>query len=311
MHLTFGKLVILCKWLLTERAISAAIDITNRCNLRCRHCYWWEQDHPPELGDQEMIDFMKGLRAEGLRAAILYGGEPMLRPEVCRTATRIFDATLVFTNGTNGLPELGSGQWIVSLDGTREVNDSIRGEGVYDQVVGNLCDAASPAIVHMTVCRQNQGCLDAFVRAMMELPIKGVSFSFYTPCKGAGDSRFFIPLAERNRLAKHLVSLRQTYGEGVAFTGAMARQLLTDGQFSEWNNLSSCPVSKRVRCFRSDGRPKACTYGDDADCSRCGCAAVVAYRAAFNPLDYQSLRVILGLLVPAYQPRPPSKMQGD
>ncbi|HIC92105.1 MAG TPA: radical SAM protein [Syntrophaceae bacterium] len=298
MHLSLGKFIILCKWLLTKQATSVAIDITHRCNLRCLHCYWWEQDHPMELNDQEMINFMQHLRSKGLRAAILYGGEPTLRPEVYRAATKIFDATLIFTNGTNGLPELNNGQWILSLDGTKDVNDLIRGEGVYDRVIKNLCEAPRPPIVHMTISRLNQERIDDFVKEMMKFPIKGIGFSFYTPRRGLIDSRFLISLAERDRLVMHLLSLRQKYGEKIGFTLAMARQLLTNGDFSKWNKFSSCPVSKRVRCFKSDGQPKACTYGDDADCSRCGCAAVVAYRGAFKPLNYQTLRLILGLMVP-------------
>jgi MoaA/NifB/PqqE/SkfB family radical SAM enzyme len=301
MHLTPGKLNILCRWLFTKQATSAAIDITHRCNLRCQHCYWWEQEHPEELSDHEMIGFMKGLRAKGLRAAILYGGEPTLRPEVCRAATRIFDATLIFTNGTNGFAELENGQWILSLDGTREINDLIRGEEVYDQVVENLWQAPRPPIVHMTITRMNQDCLDDFAGKMQELPIKGVGFSFYTPFKGSADKRFFIPLAERDRVVMQLLSLRQKYGEKIGFTRAMARQLLTDGDFFKWNSYASCPVSKRIRCFKSNGQPKSCTYGDNADCSRCGCAAVVAYRGAFKPLDYWTVRVILALMVPAYR----------
>jgi len=251
-----------------------------------------------ELNDQEMINFMQHLRSKGLRAAILYGGEPTLRPEVYRAATKIFDATLIFTNGTNGLPELNNGQWILSLDGTKDVNDLIRGEGVYDRVIKNLCEAPRPPIVHMTISRLNQERIDDFVKEMMKFPIKGIGFSFYTPRRGLIDSRFLISLAERDRLVMHLLSLRQKYGEKIGFTLAMARQLLTNGDFSKWNKFSSCPVSKRVRCFKSDGQPKACTYGDDADCSRCGCAAVVAYRGAFKPLNYQTLRLILGLMVP-------------
>jgi hypothetical protein len=136
---------------------------------------------------------------------------------------------------------------------------------------------------------------------MMGFPIKGIGFSFYTPHKGSTNSRFFIPLADRDGLVMRLLSLRQRYGEKIGFTPAMARQLLTNGDFSKWNRPSSCPVTKRVRCFKSDGQVKTCTYGDNADCSRCGCAAVVAYRGAFDPPDYQTLRLILGLLVPEYQ----------
>jgi ABC-type glycerol-3-phosphate transport system permease component len=39
-----------------------------------------------------------------------------------------------------------------------------------------------------------------------------------------------------------------------------------------------------------------CTYGDRADCSRCGCAAVAAYRGAFFPFDFRTLLLIFGLM---------------
>jgi MoaA/NifB/PqqE/SkfB family radical SAM enzyme len=301
MRLTLGKLIIFAQWLLTRRPTTVAIDITHKCNLKCLHCYWWKQEHPTELDDGQMMAFLKGLRANGLRAVILYGGEPTLRPEICRAAARIFDITLAFTNGVNGFPELENGQWILSLDGPETENDRIRGEGVYQKAVENLKNAARPPIVHMTISKINQNSLERFVREMMALPIKGMGFSFVTPNLGVTDDNLFIPLTERNRLVMELLRLREKYGEKVGFTPAMARQLLTHGAFSEWNNLSTCPVSLRVRCYRSDGRPKGCTYGDRADCSRCGCAAVVAYRGAYKPFDYQTLRVILGLMTPAYQ----------
>ena len=303
MRLTLGKLIIFAQWLLTRRPTTVAIDITHKCNLKCLHCYWWKQEHPTELDDGQMMAFLKGLRAGGLRAAILYGGEPTLRPEICRAAARIFDITLAFTNGVNGFPELENGQWILSLDGPKTENDRIRGEGVYQKAVENLKSASRPPIVHMTISKMNQNSLERFVREMMALPIKGMGFSFVTPNWGMTDDNLFIPLTERNQLVMELLRLRKKYGEKVGFTPAMARQLLTHGVFSEWNNLSTCPVRRRVRCYRSDGQPKVCTYGDQADCSRCGCAAVVAYRGAYKPFDYQTLRVILGLMTPAYQAR--------
>ena len=303
MHLTLGKLMILAQWVLTRRPTSVAVDITHRCNLKCLHCYWWKQEHPPELDDGQMIAFLKKLRGSGLRAAILYGGEPTLRPEICRAAARIFDATLAFTNGVNGFPDLENGQWILSLDGPEKENDRIRGEGVYQKAVENLKTASRPPIVHMTISRLNRNSLAQFAREMMVLPIKGIGFSFVTPNRGMDHENLFIPLAERNNVVMELLELRKKYGEKIGFTPAMAQQLLTHGAFGRWNSLSACPVSRRVRCFRSDGGPKACTYGNRADCSRCGCAAVVAYRGAFNPLDYRTLKVILGLITPEYEAR--------
>jgi MoaA/NifB/PqqE/SkfB family radical SAM enzyme len=298
MHRLLGQLLTAYRWLFTQRPTSAAIDITHRCNLKCLHCYWWREEQPPELDDARMVDLMKGLRGRGLRAALLYGGEPTLRLELCRAAGRIFDTTLVFTNGTNGFPPLEGAQWILSLDGPREVNDRIRGEGVFDVAVENLFRAHRPPIVHMTVSRLNQDFLEPFVARMVELPVKGVGFSFFTPSLGYDDPDLAIPFRERDRLVMQLVCLRKRYGNRVGFTRAMARQLLSKGDYTAWNRYDLCPVSKRVLCFRADGKPKACTYGEDADCARCGCAAVVAYRGAFHPVDLRTMAVIAGLMAP-------------
>jgi Fe-coproporphyrin III synthase len=303
MILTPAKLRILAKWVLTRLPTTAAVDVTHRCNLKCRHCYWWKQEHPAELDDGRMIAFLKDLRARGLGAAILYGGEPTLRPAICRTAGEIFDAVLAFTNGMNGFPRIKNVQWILSLDGPQDVNDEIRGNGVYAQAVENLKAAPAPPIVHMTISRLNQGSLRDFVREMMRLPIKGIGFSFYTPGRTIDETGLFIPLKERDRVVIQLLGLRKQYGERVGFTTAMARQLQTRGDFFKWNRYADCPVSRRIRCFKSDGQPKACTYGDTADCSRCGCAAVAAYRGAFKPFDYQTLRLILGLMIPELRVR--------
>jgi MoaA/NifB/PqqE/SkfB family radical SAM enzyme len=297
---SLGKLLILSRWLFTNKATTAAIDLTNRCNLTCTHCYWWKQEHARELDDVAMIQFMRSLRAHGLRAAILYGGEPTLRPEVCRAAGKIFDATLAFTNGTNGFPVLPNGQWILSLDGPEAMNDAIRGKGVYELAVQNVRHAARPPIVHMTISRLNVGVIEDFVREMLALPVKGLGFSFLTPNVGEGE-KLALTLAERDGAVEELLRLRLRYGNRIGFTPAMARQLKSDGAFREWNRYAACPVSGRVRCYQSDGTGKACTYGNDADCSRCGCAAVVAFRGAFNPLDGETIRLILGLVFPGFK----------
>jgi Fe-coproporphyrin III synthase len=297
----FGKMVILSKWLLTGQPTTAAIDVTHRCNLHCAHCYWWKQDHPRELDDVEMVGFMQSLRASGLRAAILYGGEPTLRPEICRAASEIFDATLAFTNGTNGFPELRNGQWILSLDGPREVNDAIRGEGIYRRVVRNLQDAGSPPIVHMTISRLNRDSIEHFVREMVQLPVKGIGFSFFTPDREDGDD-LCLSLEERDSAVEDLLRLRAAYGEKIGFTPAMAVQLKSNGRFREWNRYTSCPVSSRVECYRSNGTRKVCTYGNNADCSRCGCAAVTVFRGAFKPFDVKTVMLILGLVFPGLRP---------
>jgi MoaA/NifB/PqqE/SkfB family radical SAM enzyme len=280
----YKKARLLYTWAFTGTKTTAAIDITNSCNLKCAHCYWWKEERPAELGDDEMVAFMKGLRSRGMTAAILYGGEPMLRPGMCEAASKIFDHPLIFTNGTQGFSRIDA-QWILSLDGTREVHDSIRGDGAYDCSVANLKKAPRRPVVHTTITRQNRHNLEAFLDELSGLPVKGVGFSFYTPHIGGDDSTLAISVPEREQILDGLLRLRKKYWRIMGLTGTMADQFRRDGGYSEWNSIEKCPVNKVCNCYNADGTPKPCTYGNNADCSRCGCASIPLYRAAIKHLD--------------------------
>jgi hypothetical protein len=78
----------------------------------------------------------------------------------------------------------------------------------------------------------------------------------------------------------------------MGLTASMANQFRQSGEFSEWNSIEKCPVSKVCNCYNSDGTPKPCTYGNEADCSRCGCASIAVYRAAMKHLDPLALFMI-------------------
>jgi MoaA/NifB/PqqE/SkfB family radical SAM enzyme len=289
------------QYLFTDIKMIAAIDITNRCNIKCAHCYWWKERPGSELDDEAMIALMQEQRKAGKKSVILYGGEPMLRPNICRAATRIFESTLIFTNGTLGLLDIPA-RWMVSLDGTREVNDNIRGKGVYDKVMKSLeCDTPLKPAVHITITRKNQHDIENFLEEMSaNKRIQVVGFSFCTPEKGRDESDIFIPLHERDKILDDLLRLRKKYWRIMAFNKAIAHQFRTTGAFPEWNSLQTCPVWKNVDAFHADGTPKACTYGDNADCSRCGCTAVAAFRAVYEKYDPESL---IAFFLASYLPR--------
>ncbi len=291
----YKKARLLYTWAFTSTKTTAAIDITNSCNLKCTHCYWWKEERPSELDDDAMVAFMKGLRSRGMTAAIIYGGEPMLRPGMCEAASRIFDHPLIFTNGTQGFAAYDA-QWILSLDGTREVHDSIRGNGAYDCSVENLKKAPRKPVVHTTITRQNQHNLEEFLDGLSGLPVKGVGFSFYTPHRTRDESGLIIPVAERDRVLDELLRLRKKYWRIMGLTESMANQFRQGGEFSKWNSIEKCPAHKVCNCFNSDGTPKLCTYGNEADCSRCGCASIAVYRAAINHLDPLAIFMIHRML---------------
>ncbi len=112
-------------------------EITDACNLRCIHC---EADagvrSPDELSTDEAFSLIDSLKKAGCENVMLTGGEPLVRKDWPRLARRLADLELNPTIITNGILvdenmisrmiDSGVTAVSVSLDGDREVHDSIR-----------------------------------------------------------------------------------------------------------------------------------------------------------------------------------------
>jgi SynChlorMet cassette radical SAM/SPASM protein ScmF len=127
------------------------VYITNRCNLRCRHCYIdpvfsVPGSDPNEVSCQKLKDAVDQALELGLAAVRITGGEPFMRPDLLDLVRHIDSRNvrvILETNGTlisdaeaaalGGLKR--SDGWVsVSLDGaTAAVHDAIRGvRGCFD-----------------------------------------------------------------------------------------------------------------------------------------------------------------------------------
>lgn len=87
--------------------LSGSIEITNRCNLRCQHCFiqcdraTWEND--PELTTAELCGILDQIADAGTLWLLITGGEPLMRPdftEIYLHAKRRGFLITLFTNGT-------------------------------------------------------------------------------------------------------------------------------------------------------------------------------------------------------------------
>ena len=123
------------------------IKVTNECNL---HCYMCGQR---KLRNQEkqQIDFEKicnvidELRGRSKYEVFLWGGEPFLYKEIIPLIQYIKSQKLQLTINTNGtyleeyaqsLVDCNVNRVIVSIDGSRELHDEIRGvQGTYQKVM--------------------------------------------------------------------------------------------------------------------------------------------------------------------------------
>lgn len=132
------------------------ILLTERCNLRCRHCAVPEEDSPAdhELDVANWLTFVERLAGSGVHSLVLSGGEALLRPEAIDIAIHALDCGMTQTTlVTNGLIFRGAipariaeaqrrfpGFGVhVSLDGSSPTtHDWMRGPGAFRRTLRSL-----------------------------------------------------------------------------------------------------------------------------------------------------------------------------
>lgn len=172
--------------------IVGSIIVTDRCNLACQHC---------AVGNIRRVTYpyprvradMQALYDSGVRILFLYGGEPFLWRDSGRTLRDLVDEARalgfllvnVVTNGTFGLDLPAADLILVSVDGTREHHDQIRGR-TYDRVMASIAEApADNLCVYMAINRINRADIEHVCRTAESLPhVRAVSFNLHTPYPG-------------------------------------------------------------------------------------------------------------------------------
>lgn len=68
---------------------SASIDLTYKCNLRCRHCYNNSGERlGEEMSSEDVMQIAKELSALEVESICICGGEPLLRIDDVLSITR-------------------------------------------------------------------------------------------------------------------------------------------------------------------------------------------------------------------------------
>src|SRR5260370_1454441 len=93
-----------------------SIDVTNRCNLRCEHCYFFAEDHAneKELSVEKWIEKLEAMKAAGppMMLCTGVGGEPMVRKQLIEVGRKYFKHNTIVTNGTMELPDWDDCTWV-------------------------------------------------------------------------------------------------------------------------------------------------------------------------------------------------------
>jgi sulfatase maturation enzyme AslB (radical SAM superfamily) len=257
-----------------------SIDVTNRCNLRCRHCYFFEESQPAELSDAQWVAKLEELRRSSPRWELPFfncswvGGEPLMRAELVGRCRRFFRYNTVVTNGMLPLPDWRDVNWYLSIDGDEETHDHLRDRrGAHARALMHLRRSVHLGItVACCITTQNAHGVERVVRDCHAAGAKHVTFDFYTPQR-SGHDELWVPFEQRGQIIDRLIALRRIYGDFFVIPERVLR-LMRPEQCRDVTD--HCLLRSRSFAFDASGRSKGkCVMGQRADCHRCGC--VVPY----------------------------------
>jgi Fe-coproporphyrin III synthase len=262
-----------------------SIDATNRCNLRCRHCYFFEQELPEELSVAQWVAKLEEIKRSSPRWEFPFfncswvGGEPLLRQDLIERCKGFFRYNTIVTNGTIPLPDWREVNWYVSVDGDEEVHDYLRDKkGSYARALRHVQEKTHLGItVAYCISKGNAHCIERVVKDWYAAGAKHITFDFYTPIEGIDDSTLWIPFEARDQILEVLLELRRIYGNFFVIPARVLRLMRSDHC---QDVTANCLLHRKSFAFDAAGRSKGkCVMGEKADCTRCGCVVPYYLRA--------------------------------
>ena len=159
-------------------------NLIRRCNLTCKHCYALSADHDyaGELSLPEVFTVMDDLKAFGVPALILSGGEPLLRPDLFEIAARARELGFYTGLSTNGtlidapmaarIAGAGFDYVGISLDGLKPTHDKFRRlDGAFDRSLAAIRHLATHNVkvgLRFTMTALNAHDLPALLQLMQD-----------------------------------------------------------------------------------------------------------------------------------------------
>ena len=141
---------------MNELPRNITLHLTERCNLRCKMCYFWGDSgcysstgslSHPEVLDFRIVNRLINDLKEAKPSYSLFGGEPLLYPRFEELIKEIKKGGSYVDTPTNGtliaqnakmLVKSGFDSVRVSIDGPKKINDKQRGKGSFERAINGI-----------------------------------------------------------------------------------------------------------------------------------------------------------------------------
>ena len=230
---TLSHYVYLAQWFLRARflgrraPLQTVLFITDKCNLRCKHCSVYGSAGYKQRRFEDIVADMQYSYEQGSRFIDLEGGEPTLWREAkgerrkargeYYTINDLIDKALeigffsvtVTTNAQQDFSWIRPQSIWVSMDGVGEYHDRIRGEGTFARLEENIQKSGFKHIcVNMVVNALNYESLDAAMEYAKSNPaIEQISINFHTPYPGT--EYLMLPLEKKAELIDKVLAYKK------------------------------------------------------------------------------------------------------
>jgi len=247
------------------------VEITSRCNLRCRYCYYF--DNPAveyhDLPTQEWLRFFDELGQCAVMDVIIQGGEPFIRKDLPELIDGIVKNRMRFSILSNGtliedeiaayIADTGRCNYVqVSIDGSRpETHDTCRGKGAFAKAISGIRTLQRnrvPVTSRVTIHRHNVHDLENIARLLLDdLGLKGFGTNS-AECLGScrhNASDVLLTTRERHLAMETLEQLEKRYNGRIS----AAAGPLTEARL--WSRMEEARI-KGTPAFPNGGRLTAC-----------------------------------------------------
>lgn len=265
------------------------IEITSRCNLRCRYCYFFNNDAVEywDLPTKSWLQFFDELGTLGVMRVTVAGGEPFIRDDLPELLDGIVRNRMRFSLLSNGglidddiaafIAGTGRCEFVqVSVDGScAAVHDSCRGVGAFDGAVRGIRILQRHGLrvaVRVTIHRDNVNDLDATTRFLLEdlgLPSFSTNSAGYlgTCCKNA--ENVLLNIEERKLAMETILRLTKEYPRRIAanagpladvrmWTRMEEARAQDKPAFHNGGHLTACGCPSHKISVRADGAIVPC-----------------------------------------------------
>jgi len=246
--------------------IAVELQINTQCNLRCKHCC--QANYDKTMSIEQVKYILEILSRKKVFEINLTGGELFLHPnilEIIRLCCEKYNfATIIITNATLLTESLvkklskfkNNLAFLVSLEGVGEINDKIRGQGVFkrvDKVLKLLKKYGFYVEISSTINNLNINHYQELIDYAKSLNVP-LNFNLFKPFKKEQKSLTLKP-SQYFKFIEDIFRQRRLYGLNIGLTNAAIA-----GELTNYKKRDTCRATLSGLSINVEGRMVPCPF---------------------------------------------------